>query len=388
MISVAEAKSKILKLATAKAKETIDLSAAAGRVLATEVRSQRAQPPFPSSSMDGYAVAEAAPGDTLEVIGQAAAGARFDGTLINGQAVRIFTGAVVPEGATRVIIQEDVRRSGTQITLSPNIDSATYIRPLGADFTTDSVFSAPQRITPAGIALLASMNAARIDVYQRPKVAILSTGNELVMPGETPSSDQIIASNAFGLKALFEADGAQTRVLPIARDTISSVTNAMTLANDADILVTIGGASVGDHDLVRKAVDSIGFEQAFYKIAMRPGKPLMAGKLGSQIMVGVPGNPVSSMVCGKIFICPLIAKMQGIACDETRFETARLSRDIGPNGPREHYMRASVHDGRVEIFERQDSALQTVLAQANCLALRPPNAPSAKAGELIKIIHL
>ncbi|CAN0577420.1 unnamed protein product, partial [Laminaria digitata] len=230
--------------------ETVPLVQAAGRVLARPVTARRDQPPFAASAMDGYAVPEAAPGQRFTVIGESAAGKRFDGSVGTGQAVRIFTGAPVPQGATRIIIQEDVTRDGDTITLNTDLDENPYIRSAGTDFRIGQTVDAPKRLTPQVVALLAAMNIAEVPVTRRPRVALISTGNELVMPGDTPGPDQIIASNTFGLHALLRDLGAEARILPIARDTNASLIHGFSLVEDADLVITIGGASVGDHDLV------------------------------------------------------------------------------------------------------------------------------------------
>ena len=373
MISVAQALASIFDLVTPLESEAVPLAQAAGRILAAPATATRDQPPFASSAMDGYAVLEtdATPGTTLKVIGESAAGHRFEGTVEAGQAVRIFTGAPVPKGANRVIIQEDVTRVHDQITLNNNLDPSTYIRPLGTDFKIGSVLSAPRRLTPNDLALLASMNIPNVTVTRKPVVALMATGDELVMPGDTPGPDQIIASNTFGLMALVETAGAEARILPIARDNTASLETAFALAADADLIVTIGGASVGDHDLVGDVAQNLGLDRAFYKIAMRPGKPLMAGRIGESILIGLPGNPVSSMVCGHIFMLPAICAMLGLAARPAPRQVATLTKGLPKNGPREHYMRARVEGSEITAFERQDSALLSVLSTANALLVRP-----------------
>jgi molybdopterin molybdotransferase len=232
------------------------------------------------------------------------------------------------------------------------------------------------------------MNIATVPVTRKPVVAIIATGDELVQPGEAPSDDQIIASNSYGLAALIEVLGAHARLLPIARDTTTSLALAFDLAADADLIVTIGGASVGDHDLVGRVALEKGMEQSFYKVAMRPGKPLMAGRLGNATMIGLPGNPVSAMVCGHVFLVPVIRKMLGLGAQRKPRETLPLAKGAPANGPREHYMRAQVGPQGVTIFDRQDSALLTVLADANCLAVRPINDPARQKGDLVEVIRL
>lgn len=390
MISVSQARAALFELIEPLPSEEIDLIDAPGRVLAQELRAQRDQPPFAASSMDGYAVkaAEVELHAMFKVIGEAAAGHRFDASVGAGQAVRIFTGAPIPEGADFVVIQEDVSRTNDLITIADDPGTKTNIRPAGGDFTVDTPVSAPRILAPQDIALLASMNIARVPVTRKPVVAILATGDELVMPGETPGPDQIIASNSFGLKAMVEQLGASARLLPIARDTLSSLRTALDLAKDADLIVTIGGASVGDHDLVAQAAADLGMVRAFYKVAMRPGKPLMAGTLNGAAMVGLPGNPVSAMVCGHIFLAPMIRAMLGLGTELPPLRTAILNAPLAQNGPREHYMRAVVSDGKVTAFDNQDSSLLTILSQANALLVREPDEPALAAGASVTYLPL
>jgi len=340
--------------------------------------------------MDGYALrrAEVEPDAMFKVIGEAAAGHRFDGKLNAGQAVRIFTGAPVPEGADFVVIQEDVTRRGDLITLGQQIGEKDNIRPAGGDFSAGQILAAPRVLRPADIALLAAMNIARVPVRRKPIVAILATGDELVQPGERPGPDQIIASNTYGLAAQLDALGAQTRLMPIARDSASSLKRSLTLAEGADLIITIGGASVGDHDLVAPVAADMGMAQSFYKVAMRPGKPLMAGRLGAAALVGLPGNPASALVCGTIFVAPMIRAMLGLGHQAAPRRTLPLTAPMGENGPREHYMRAVISEGAVTPEARQDSALLSVLATANALLVRPPHDPAHDAGTLVEVIDI
>ncbi len=390
MISTAQALDALFALVSPLPVEQIPLRHAAGRTLAETVTAKRDQPPFAASAMDGYAVlnADATSGTTLSVIGEAAAGHRFDAPVTAGQAVRIFTGAPIPQGADRVVIQEDVIRSGDQITLGDNLDQGRHIRPAAQDFAKGDKMAAPRVLSASDVALLASMNVAQVPVTRRPIVAIIATGDELVQPGETPRDDQIIASNSFGLAALLEANGADVRLLPIARDTLASLSLAFDLAQGADLIITIGGASVGDHDLVGQAAIDRGMDRAFYKVAMRPGKPLMAGKLDGAAMIGLPGNPVSAMVCGHIFVLPVLRKMLGHASAPAARQTARLINSLGANGPREHYMRGRISPEGLTVFDRQDSALLTVLSDANCLVVRPPNDGPRLPGDVLDIINI
>lgn len=395
MISVAQAQTLCLALVRPSPPETVALAQAAGRVLAADMRAGRAQPPFAASAMDGYALRteDCTPGNTLRVVGEAAAGHAWAGQIRAGEAVRIFTGAPVPEGATQVVIQEDVQRLGDRITLSDTLDPGTNIRPQGADFASDFTLSAPRRLGPPELALLAAMNAGHVPVTRRPVVAIIATGDELVMPGEAPRPDQIIASNLFALKAMIDAAGGHTRLLPIARDTEASLMTVYEMAMDADLVVTIGGASVGDHDLVAQVAARFGLTQSFYKIAMRPGKPLIAGAFADGTpYLGLPGNPVSAIVCGHLFLLPMLRAMLGLQEVLPPLLHARLTADVAGNGPRAHYMRARLSDGPdgrlVTAFDRQDSSLLTVLSEANALLLRPPHDGAQSAGALVEVLPL
>lgn len=394
MITVAEAQALCLKSLAPLKTETVALPDAAARTLRGAAQATRPQPPFAASAMDGYAVIgrAAKPGDTYTVIGEAAAGHAWDGAIGAGEALRIFTGAPLPAGADRVIIQEDVQRDGDTITLCDNLDTSPYIRPAGADFPADFLLEPPRVLVPSDLALLAAMNVAQVTVTRKPHVALIATGDELVMPGGDPRADQIIASNVFGLKALIAQHGGTADILPIALDTESALRTTLEAALDADIIVTIGGASVGDHDLVGKVAGEFGLERAFYKIAMRPGKPLMSGTLHGKAFLGLPGNPVSAMVCGHLFLLPMLRRLLGQSDVLPKTVGATLSHDIAANGPREHYMRAQMHDGAdgrtVRVFDRQDSALLTVLADANALLIRPIKDGPQRAGTKMQVIHL
>ena len=390
MITVSQALDELFNLVSPLDIEHVALRDANNRVLAQSQYATRTQPPFAASSMDGYAVkcAEVEDDCMFKVIGESAAGHGWDGTVGAGQAVRIFTGAPVPRGADFVVIQEDVTVRGNLITLGRDIGPKDNIRPAGVDFLKGDPMTAPRTLQPADIALLASMNIAQVPVYRRPIVALISTGDELVMPGQTPEPDQIIASNTFGLAAMLENLGAHPRILPIARDNESSLRTAFDLAKGADLVITIGGASAGDHDLVAPVAAELGMEQSFYKVAMRPGKPLMAGKLGDMAMVGLPGNPVSAMVCGTVFIAPMIRAMLGLGQSASPQRSVALSAPIGANGPREHYMRGFAGANGVHSADQQDSSLLSVLSQSNVLIVRPPNDPARNIGECINVMDI
>lgn len=389
MISVEEALARCLDLCAPLPPETVPLAQAAGRWMTSPAVARRDQPPFPASAMDGYAVpGDPAAGDSFAVIGEAGAGHAFGGVLRAGEAVRIFTGAPVPKGATRVVIQEDVIRDGDRITVKPGADSGPHIRPLGQDFRAGDSLS-PRRLRPNDLALLAAMNIPTVQASRKPVVALVATGDELVMPGEDPRPDQIIASNSFALKAMIEAEGGEARFLPIARDNEAELATVLGLADSADLIVTIGGASVGDHDLVGKVS---GLEHSFWKLALRPGKPLMAGRLNGVPMLGLPGNPVSAIVCGHLFLLPMVRSMLGDPSPAPQTRQARLTVDLPANGPRAHYMRARLTPGDglpgIAPFDRQDSALLSILGQADALLIRPINAPPCRTGDTVPYLPL
>lgn len=372
MISVEDALAQCLALVAPLPSEIVPLAQAHLRWMSAPTVASRDQPPFAASAMDGYAVqGDPGPDDNFLVIGEAGAGHAFEGKVGPGQAVRIFTGAPLPQGATRVIIQEDVVRLGDRILLKEGLDAGPHVRPMGQDFRAGDSLS-PRRLRANDLALLAAMNIASVTVARRPVVALIATGDELVMPGEDPRPDQIIASNSFALKALIETAGGMARLLPIARDTEAELATVLGLADDADMIVTIGGASVGDHDLVGRTA---GLERAFWKIAMRPGKPLIAGRLNGVPMLGLPGNPVSAIVCGHLFLLPMLRAMQGDPAPAPQVRQARLTVDLPANGPRAHYMRARLipEAGMPGIapFDRQDSALLSILGEADALLIRP-----------------
>lgn len=393
MITVEQAQALCLELIRTAPSEMIPLADALNRTLASPLKANRDQPPFSASAMDGYAVrsTDAVQNATLTVVGESAAGHGWDGTVSMGQTVRIFTGAPVPKGADRVIIQENVTSDADKITLTEPVGGNINIRPQGADFKKDFVINAPRFLSASDLALFAAMNHPDVPVRTRPKVALISTGDELIMPGGTPSADQIIASNIFALQAMLRATGAEPNVMPIAADTPDALDAVLQNATDwgADIIVTIGGASVGDHDLVAPALDRFGVKRSFHRIAMRPGKPLMAGAKGNTAFLGLPGNPVSAVVCGHLFLLPMVRRALGQKDVLPRALTACLQADLARGGPRAHYMRARFNEGQdgrtVTAFEKQDSSMLTVLADANCLLLRPIDDGPKTAGDKVLI---
>ena len=394
LLPVPEALARLAALMTPTGAEAVPLTEAAGRVLAEPVEARRTQPPFAASAMDGYALRDAdlTPGAELRVIGESHAGKRFEGDLAPGEAVRIFTGAPMPPSADRVLIQEDADREGDRIRVRDDPDPQPYVRLAGVDFAEGEAMQAPRRLSPEDVALLAAMNVPYVPVRRRPVVALIPTGDELVEPGETPGPDQIVSSNGYGLHALLARCGALPRLLPIARDDPESLRAAFAATKGADLIVTLGGASVGDRDLVRSVGGDAGLELDFYRIAMRPGKPLMAGRLNGAPMIGLPGNPVSAMVCGHIFLRPCLDALAGRPAAPLPRETVLLSAPVPATGPREHYARASLslEDGalRARVADRQDSSLLSVLASADALAVLPPRAPAREAGDPVEIIRL
>jgi molybdopterin molybdotransferase len=399
LMPVADALAAILTGAEPLAEEMVALKAAYHRTLARDVAARRTQPPQAMSAMDGYAVraADAARVNArLKVIGEVAAGRPFDRALGVGEAARIFTGGVIPAGADAVVIQEDTVVDGTSITITEAASPGRHIRPAGVDFRQgDVLLKAGRRLSDRDLSLAASMNFPELPVRRKPKVALLATGDELVMPGSEPGPGQIVYSNAYALRALALAEGAETIDLGIAADTLEATTAGIRRAREAkaDILVTTGGASVGDHDLVKTSLETEGVAIAFWRIAMRPGKPMMHGRLGGMRVVGVPGNPVSSYVCTMLFVVPLIRALSGRKTVHHVRETALLGRDIGANDQREDYLRARLEerdDGTLIAtpVTKQDSSLLANLAAAQALVIRAPFAPASKAGAPCEILRL
>lgn len=391
MIPVDRALDLVLALAPAPQGETVALNAALDRVLLAPAVARITQPPFDAAAMDGYAVRAGDGPGPLRVVGESAAGAGWSGTLGPSQAVRIFTGAPVPAGADRVVMQEHVRRDGDTIHIETPSDRDN-IRLKGNDFAEGDSLAAGRRLTPCDIALLAAMNLPMVTVARAPRVAVLAGGDELVRPGETPGPGQIVSSNDLAIAALVRQAGGIPDILPLARDTEDSLRASFAAAKDADVLVTIGGASVGDHDLIARVAGDLGLDRAFHRIAMRPGKPLMAGRLGDMAMLGLPGNPVSAMVCGVLFLQPLLRRMQGAGQVRPVPHRAALGCDLRPEGDRQHYLRARLTQGEagpvITPFGDQDSARLRLLAEADALLVRPANDPARRAGEMVEYLPL
>ena len=391
MISVTEALEKLFLIAKVTPVETVELKKCLGRVLAKPLESSRSNPPFPSSAMDGYAIHKAnlKSGAEFKVIGESAAGHSYPKKINKNEAVRIFTGSRVPDGANLVLMHEDVEADKKFIIVKENFDKKSNIRLEGSDFSKGYKVKTPLILGAKEISLLAAMNFAHLSVRKKPTVAIISTGDELVFPGESPKPDQIIASNAYGIAALCKECGAEPRILPIAQDNLKSIEYIIGLAQDADLIITIGGASVGKYDLINEATNNFGVDKSFHKVAMRPGKPLMAGKINETAFVGLPGNPVSALVCGYVFIRPLIQAMLGLEKKSAPRLIAPCGTSLPKNGPREHYMRAVLlPNGYLEPVENHDSARLALLCDADALLIRAAHAeaiPAKTQCEYIKI---
>lgn len=380
--------------------ELVPVQLASGRVLAEDLLALRTQPPADMSAMDGFAVRVAdcaVPGATLRIIGESAAGHPFSGTVGPGEAIRIYTGAILPAGADGVVIQENTETAGEHVTLAVAAQAGRHIRPAGCDFHEGQrLLSAGTRLTPGHIALAGAMNHAEITVFARPRIGVLATGDELVLPGAPRAPHQIVATNAFAAMAMMRPMEVEIVDLGLAADTPEALNAAIdrALSKTVDCLVTIGGASVGKHDLVRPVTAARGAELAFYKIAMRPGKPLNFGRLGPMLLLGLPGNPVSALVCTRLFLLPLIAAMQGDAqAGQDRSEAAILGGDFPANDERQDYVRVMLdRDERGLWIARpaggQDSSFLSVLARAEGLLIRPPHAAPGHAGDPARVLRL
>lgn len=398
MIPVAEARERILSALSPTGPETVDLLSAAGRITALPVAARRDQPPLAVSAMDGYAArgVDAAPvGNRLEVIGAVPAGQQFAGTVGPGQCVRIFTGAPLPEGADTVILQENVTAEGNAILLEHETAPGRHVRKAALDFATgDALIPAGRRLSARDIGLLAAMNVPWVSVHRRPRIAIIATGDEIALPGEPLPPAGITSSNSLALAAAITGWGGLADLHPVVRDTPQALAAAFAAAGNADLILTSGGASVGDHDHVRAVAGDSGMELDFWRIAMRPGKPLLFGRLGRTPLLGLPGNPVSALVCALLFLKPAIARLCGQpASGLLPTFPARLGAPLAANDGREDYLRARLEAGAgtdslpsVTAGAVQDSSMLSVLAAADCLIRRPPNAPAAQVGEVVECL--
>lgn len=387
-----EAQEKILALVSIGRAENVALKEADGRVLKEALSSKISSPPFAASAMDGYAIRrdDLRNRHRLKIIGQSKAGAGFHDALSAGAAVRIFTGAPVPKDADMILIQENTQQIDGEIDIRVEDQTESYIRAKGGDFDQSLTLRAGTKLNAALISQIAAMGHAEIIAYRKPEIAIISTGDELTQPGTRLKDDQIYASNHLGLNALFSAEGANCRLLPIAGDTRESLIAAFERAKSADLIVTTGGASVGDHDIVLSVAKEMGLQVAFHKISMRPGKPVIAGKFEKASFVGLPGNPVSALICGIILVLPALRKMQGLSGARLKPRQAILTHDLKENGPRTHFMRANfdIERNEITVSERQDSSLIHVLTQSNALVIRSVNAPKTAKGASVSYIPL
>ena len=391
LLAVDDARARMLAEIAPLPAQTLPLADAIGRVLAEDVSAIRDQPPFDASAMDGWAVRSGDTPGTLRIIGESAAGHGYAGALGPGEAVRIFTGAAVPAGADAIVIQEDAQRDGETVT-TPETRAGQHLRPRGGDFKSgQALLSAGQRIDPWRLSLAASAGRAEVLVRRAPRVAIISTGEEIIEAPGVPGPFQIYDSGAPALLAMVRAWGAEAEKLKPVRDELDAVIAALRDA-EVDLIVTVGGASVGDHDLVRVAGEALGLSMKVASIAVRPGKPTFFGVLADgRRMLGLPGNPASAFVCAELFLRPILAAYQG---DPAPFATitARATTPLAANGPREHWMRAKLthQDGAISVqpYGDQDSSLVTVFAAADALLRRPPGAPAVEAGGLVEVLPL
>ncbi len=393
LMPVDQALARVLAAGKILGSELVKLDDVVGRVLAKDIIAKRDQPPFQSSAMDGYAVRHEDLRAPLTLVGVAAAGHAFKSVVKQGQAVRILTGAPLPKGADTVVIQENVSVNGNELVVDEVPALGRNIRPQGLDFKrNDILIPAGVRISARDIGLMAAANAAMVSVRKRPRIVLFTTGDELVLPGDHPRTDQIFSSNSQALSAMLKSWGAEVINLGIVRDDIRATVAAIKKAATADILVTTGGASVGDHDYVQEALKRVGIKIGFWKIALRPGKPLMFGTRGKLSVLGLPGNPVSALVCARIFLKPLIGKMLALDLEDESL-MARVAETLPANDERQDYLRATLRfedDGArvVHVFSKQDSSMQRNLRDADCLIVRPPGAAQVAKNGLVPVILL
>jgi molybdopterin molybdotransferase len=397
MIPVAEAQQRLIAMIKPLGAEQVPLTEALGRVLAEDVVARRTAPPWAVSAMDGYAVRAADVASVpakLKVVGAVPAGQAYPHPVKTGEAVRIFTGAPLPPEADAIVIQEDTDRDGDIVIVREGAPAGRYVRPAGLDFKEgETGLKAGRRLSAADVGFAAAMNRPWLLVHRKPRVSILPTGDEVVMPGDPVGPHQIVSSNGIALAALVTACGGVPVHLPIAPDDDSALQRIAMGATGADLLLTTGGASVGDHDLVRGALGASGLTLDFWTVAMRPGKPLMVGRYHDTPMIGLPGNPVSTLVCGLLFAKPALDRMQGISDVFPTPSRARLKVPLEENDRRQDYLRAVLSYGtdgtpEAEPFKKQDSSMISLLARADCLVIRAPHAPAARPGDWVEIIPL
>jgi molybdopterin molybdotransferase len=398
LLPVAEARARILADAAPLPEQVASLDDALGRVLTQDLKAQRTQPPAAVSAMDGYAVRGADVAQkqaTLKVIGESGAGHPFSGSVGAGEAVRIFTGAVMPGGSDTVVIQEIASREGDSVRFAKPTATGRNVRLQGIDFAAgQTLLTKGRRLTDRDLMLAAAMNYPALPVHSRPKVAVFGTGDELAAPGSKLGRDKIVYSNGFALRAVAKCEGAAVFDFGVVPDTVEAIAGAVRRAREVktDVLVTSGGASVGEHDLVQRALTAEGLDLAFWRLALRPGRPMMYGRLGAMQVLGLPGNPVSAYVCAFLFLAPLIRRLAGRKRTEPLREQAVLGRDLPQNDEREDYLRATLANGPAGAIAiplpAQDSSLMVPLAKADCLLIRPPFAPPAPAGSQCVILKL
>ena len=397
LLTVREAHARVIAAFAPLPAEMVSVADAAGRVMASAPTARLTQPPSDLSAMDGYAVrAEDVPAvpSTLKLVGQAPAGGSYDHALKPGETVRIFTGGPLPMGADSIVIQEDTKAEGEKITILEAPKPGRHVRKAGLYFSAgDTPFKAGHVLTTRDVALAAAMNLPWLSVHRKPRVAILSTGNELVMPGDPVGRNQIVSSSGIAVAALMRAWGAEPTLFDIARDEAKLIGEHIAAGAQHDLLITLGGASVGDHDLVQDALKAQGFAMDFWRIAMRPGKPLMFATKDRARVLGLPGNPVSTMVCALMFVKPALDRMLGQSGELVATRPVRLAVDVKENDTREDYVRAVLRHGpdgslTVEPHKIQDSSMLSVLAWSNALLVRPPHDPARKAGDVVQVIDL
>jgi len=396
LLPVDEAKSRILAGVKPLPAETVKLDQALGRVLARDLKATRDQPPFAASAMDGYAVRAADIATVparLKVIGIAPAGHAFAGTVRAGEAVRIFTGGPVPRGADTIVIQESTETDGDLVVIKQAPAPGHSVRGKGRDFRKgETLITTGTRLDASAIGLAAAMNHPALPVRRFPRITLFTTGDELVPVGGKPNPDQIVSSNSIALAAFIRNFGGTPRDLGIIPDRLAATVRAIRRAQGSDILVTTGGASVGDHDFVREALIAAGIRIDFWKIAMRPGKPLMFGRKGNLRVIGLPGNPVSALICARLFLKPLLDALLGLP-PEPEPRLARLAVDMAANDMRQDYVRATLTadaEGNLTVrpFPKQDSSMLRTLVEASGLIIRPPQAPAAPVGSLVPVLPI
>lgn len=389
VISSKDALAIIHREATARGQEIVSLAQSGGRVLAQDLAAKRTQPPIAVSAMDGFAL-RAADSSPLTIIGESSAGHAFDGKLKQGEAVQIHTGAPVPNGADAVVPIENVSVENHHLTLNAPVAAGEYVRVAGLDFKQgETLLKRGTRLDARSVGLAAAMNCLWLPVYRRIRAAVLASGDELVRPGEALGASQIISANHLALRAFLEARGVEVLDLPIARDNAADTGKAIESARGVDLLITIGGVSVGGRDLIRPQLEKLGFEILFHGVAVVPGKPLLFGRMDESLVMGLPGNPVSSLVAAEIFLAPLLAKLGGEEETNRPALSLPLAAPLPANGAREAYLRGKIlSSGKVEAFSGQDSAQLALLAAADCLIVRPPQAVAAEKGERVEVLPL